>query len=77
MTFKTAKFIWKRRDKIPVEKQKQILNAAKKLSESETRQLINQTATKLTQQYLQKNNDANNANSKDKQQNYKQKATNK
>lgn len=61
LTFKTAKFVWKRRNKIPVEKQQQILNVAKKLSEPETRQLINQTATNLAQQYLQKNNDTNNA----------------
>ena len=67
LTFKTAKFVWKRRNKIPVEKQQQILNVAKKLSEPETRQLINQTATNLAQQYLQKNNDANNANGKDEQ----------
>ena len=67
LTFKTAKFIWKRRNKIPVEKQQQILNVAKNISEPETRQLINQTTTNLAQQYLQKNNDANNANGKDGQ----------
>lgn len=52
----TAKFVWKRRNKIPVEKQKQILNVAKKLSEPKTRELINQTATNIAQQYSQKNN---------------------
>ena len=67
LTFKTAKFLWKGRNKIPVEKQKQILNAAKKLSEPETRKLINRTANNLAQQYLQKNNEDNNADSKDNQ----------
>lgn len=52
----TAKFVWKRRNKIPVEEQKQILNVAKKLSEPKTRELINQTATNIAQQYSQKNN---------------------
>lgn len=67
LAFETAKFVWKRRNKTPVEKQQQIINVAKKLSKPETRQLINQTATKLTQQYLQRNVVNNSADSKDEQ----------